>query len=321
MKKLLKFLGVTLAGLVLLILGAVALVYLKPLPTYADVPLPDLQIRATPAMLEHGQKLVMMNCTGCHYNEAGDRLSGRLFPDADTRALGMIYSANITQHPQHGIGAYTDAELYRLLRTGVKRDHHLALPMMAGSPTASEEDLLAVIAFLRSDHPLVQPDPTQHPDFRPNLLTRALFHLMFKPTPLPAAPVVAPDPADEIAWGQHLLEARYGCYHCHSTQAAELDPLHPSQGPGYLAGGMVFHVENWHGEGESFSVTAPSLLSREGVLSWSEDQFVAAVLWGMRPSQVPYQPPMHPYTMMDSSEARAIYQYLHSYQRPAVGQR
>lgn len=308
MKKVSKIIGFTLLGLVLLVLGVGAFLAFKPLPTYADVPLPEVRIDVTPERIEHGQKLVMMNCTGCHYNEAESRLSGRLFPDADSRILGTIYTSNITQHPEHGIGQYSEAELYRLLRTGIKRDHHLALPMMGGMPKTSDEDLMAIIAFLQSDHPLVQADPTDHPDFEPSLLARVLFNVVLKPQDMPAEPVVAPDPSAQLAYGQYLLENRYGCYHCHSANPQELDPLAPAQSPGYLQGGMVFNIDGWHGE--SYAIETPALLNAERTLAWSEDQFVGAVLWGQRPDGGPYKPPMHPYTMMDSSEARAIYQYL-----------
>ena len=316
MKKVKRIAGYTLGGVLLIVAILVAVVAFKPLPTYESVPLPDFAAASTPEMLAHGQKLVMMNCTGCHYNEVENRLSGRLFPDADSRALGTIYTANITQHPEHGIGQYTDAELYRLLRTGIKRDHHLALPMMGGAPQTSDEDLEAIIAFLQSDHPLVQADATDHPDFEPTLLTRLLFQVAFKPQAMPEQTLIAPPASAQVAYGKYLLEARYGCYHCHSTEPEKLDPREPGQGPGYLQGGMVFNIEGWHGE--SFSVETPALLNPDRVLTWSEDQFVAAVLWGQRPDGGPYQPPMHPYTMMDSTEAQAIYQYLQSYESPAV---
>ena len=81
-----------------------------------------------------------------------------------------------------------------------------------------------------------------------------------------------------------------------------------SHSPGYLQGGMVFNIEGWHGE--SYAIETPALLDPERTLAWSEDQFIAAVLWGQRPGGGPYKPPMHPYTMMDSSEARAIHRYL-----------
>ena len=311
MKKAFRILGFSLAALVALLAVVAAVIRFKPLPTYADIPLQDVEIEATPELIAHGQKLVMMNCTGCHYNESEDRLSGRLFPDANSRPLGDIYSANLTQHPEHGIGQYTTAELYRLFRTGVKRDGHLALPMMGGTPTTSDEDLKAIIAFLQSDHPLVQADPTDHPDFEPSLLCRMLYTVAFEPQEMPAEPVQAPAESDAIAYGKYLLEGRYGCYHCHSTNPEELVLSNPSVSPGYLRGGQVFNLENWHGQ--SYVTESPALYGDSRSLRWSEDEFVAAVLYGQRPEGGPYQPPMHPYTMMDSSEARAIYQYLQSY--------
>jgi len=69
-------------------------------------------------------------CAGCH-KHGQEQFAGSLFPDVEAAAtFGNIYSSNITQHPEFGIGKYTDGELYRLFRTGIKKDGTLALPMM-----------------------------------------------------------------------------------------------------------------------------------------------------------------------------------------------
>jgi len=307
MKKVLKFIGIGLGVVLLLVGGFAAFIAFKPLPTYEDVALPSIEIDPTPELLAHGQKLVMMNCTGCHMPEHSQQLVGMLHPDADSRALGMVYNANLTQDPEHGIGQYTTAELYRLLRTGIKRDGGLALPIMPRLPGSSDYDVKAIIAFLQSDHPAVQPNPTQHPAFEPTFLTRMLYTVAWKPLVYPAGPVASPDPADQVDYGKYLVQHRYECFVCHSGDINQVNHEQPELTPNYLGGGMVFNMEY---PDEKYPIAIPSLL-RDGHLSvWSEDEFISAVIWGQRAGREPYRKPMHPYTMMDSTEARAIYRYL-----------
>lgn len=314
MKKVLKITGLSLMGIVLLLGMTIAFLAFKPTKIYDDIPLPELSIRPDSAMIDHGQKLVMMNCAGCHEGESDNKLTGKLFPDRDSRALGMIYSPNITQHPEHGAGKYTEAELYRLLRTGVKRNNELALPLMGGMSMMTEDDIHAMIAFLKSDRPAVQPVPVSQPAFEPTLLYRLLSALLFKPTPYPETLTVEPSTHDPVEYGRFLVQARYYCYACHSTGMDKADYLVPENTPGYLAGGAAFNVEL---PDESYSIVAPSLIQGGETATWTEDQFIAALKWGQRPSGLPYKVPMHPYTMIDSTEARAIFQYLRSYHPPA----
>lgn len=311
MRKFLRGLALLVLGLVVLFGGFAAYIALKPLPSYPETPLRTVNVPTDSMTLALGQKLVVMNCTGCHMNEAGTSLSGTLHPDLDSRPLGLIYSANITQHPTNGIGAYTDAELYRLLRTGIKRDGSLSVPMMGGFPLASETDTEAMIAFLRMDHPLVQADATDHPEYEPTFLAKMLYTLAWKPTPYPSEAVVMPSPdRNSVDYGKYLVQGRYLCYECHSGDLAKVNRLTPEMSPGYLEGGYAFHVD-YHGE--QYEIMSPSLV--DGFIrKYDEAAFIATVMWGQHPEGRGLKKPMHPYTMMDSTEAKAIYTYLLNYQ-------
>jgi hypothetical protein len=81
--------------------------------------------------------------------------------------FGAAHSANITSDPETGIGTYTDGELAYLLRTGVTRDGRYTPPWMVKVPNMADEDVLGVIAFLRSDDPLVRPIKAKRPNPNP----------------------------------------------------------------------------------------------------------------------------------------------------------
>jgi hypothetical protein len=65
-------------------------------------------------------------------------------------------SANVTPHPEAGLGQWTDAEIKRSITTGVSRDGRELLPFMPYDLYAKmqESDLDAVVAYLRSIPPL-----------------------------------------------------------------------------------------------------------------------------------------------------------------------
>lgn len=79
-------------------------------------------------------------------------------------------------------------------------------------PHISDEDLYSIIAFLRSDNPLVQPSDSNPPPIVPSFLTKFLANTAFGPLPYPDEPIVAPDPGDKVAYGKYLATAKFDCY-------------------------------------------------------------------------------------------------------------
>lgn len=308
MKTIIRF---ALRGLLVLIgLFLLLLLYLNwgPSPTYEEVLLPEIALRKDSLSLAHGKKLALLDCYGCHMGE-DRKFSGRMFDDlAANKELGTIYTANITQDVEYGAGAYTPAELYRLLRTGVKRDGKLVSSVMPQLYGMSDDDLLSLISFLKSDDPLVQSSQASHPAYEPSFLARALGKMVFEPTPYNDK---LPEPKPEVSaeYGAYLVNSRYICYMCHSEDLKKVDTQVPEQTPNYLEGGMNFVMEG-------YEVKAPGLAMHEGnrISDWSEAEFTQAIKYGIRPGGLPaFKEPMHPYPQLDSIEVRAIYAYLKEY--------
>ena len=122
-----------------------------------------------PAMtqLQRGEYLVhITGCNDCH-------TPGTLYGSPDfTRALsgselgwqgpwGVSYARNLTPDPGTGLGSWTDAEIERALRSGVKKDGTPLLPPMPWPDFAhmTQEDMAALIAYLRSIPPVVHKVP------------------------------------------------------------------------------------------------------------------------------------------------------------------
>jgi len=111
-------------------------------------------------MVERGHYLYSVSCALCHGTEGsgGTPISWKPF--------GTLWTRNITSHPQAGVGAWTDAELSRAIRSGVSRDgRQLHWQGMTWDQLSNldEEDLRAVIAYVRLLPPVNRIVPLPRP--------------------------------------------------------------------------------------------------------------------------------------------------------------
>jgi Cytochrome C oxidase, cbb3-type, subunit III/Cytochrome c len=294
-----------LAGILALAAGAAALyIDRSGIPRYVPARL-ELSVDVTPERVERGRKSVDMLCAACHLDNETGVLSGHRMPDLPPQ-FGVAYSANITRDPETGIGAWSDGELAHLLRTGVTRDGRYTPPWMIKLPLMADEDLKDIIAFLRSDDPLVRPVKRKAPPSEPSFFTKVLCRVAFKPLPLPAGPIPLPDANDPVAHGRYLVQGRALCYGCHSLDFAKLDDLEPEKSAGYLGGGNA--MPDLTGRVVTTSNLTPD--EETGIGKWSEDEFVRALRHGVRPDRSVLVYPMVPYPEFSEAEARAIHAYL-----------
>ncbi|RYY59237.1 MAG: cytochrome c, partial [Chitinophagaceae bacterium] len=221
MKKALRYLGLLLLGLVVIVGLFASFVAIRGIPSYKATTV-QLQVASSPARIAQGQKLASMLCRSCHLDPNTNRFTGRRMDEVPQ--FGTIYARNITHDQSHGIGAWTDGQLAYLLRTGLKPDGTYLPPYMPKLVHLSDEDLQSVIAFLRSDHPWVQADATEQPHTEPSFLTKFLSNIkVLKPFPYPAAAIPAPDSTNAVAWGRYIAVAQLECFSCHSRDFARND--------------------------------------------------------------------------------------------------
>jgi mono/diheme cytochrome c family protein len=126
-----------------------------------------------PAMtpLQRGEYLSnIMGCNDCH-------TPGGLYgaPDFERRLSGselgwqgpwgVSYGSNLTPDPETGLGTWTNVEIERALRSGVRKDGSPILPPMPWPNFANmtADDMSSLIAFLKSIPPVKHKVPDRVP--------------------------------------------------------------------------------------------------------------------------------------------------------------
>lgn len=307
MKKIAKILGYALGSIVLLLAAGAAFIHFKGVPTYEYAPpaaIRDLKVQADSARIERGAKIATLQCMACHAGP-DSKLTGKPMLDLPP-VFGEIHSLNITKDPEHGVGNWTDGELYYFLRTGIHKDGHWSPPFMPKYSLMADEDLYSVIAWLRSDDPRITPDSREYPPNRYNLFVKVLANTLFSAPPLPAAAIAVPDSAQQIAYGKYVASVLGDCYACHSGDILKVDALVPENSFGYYGGGTEMRTE----AGEPI-VTANLTMDKEtGIGNWTEQQFIEAVRFGKKPGGGTLAYPMLPRPALDDTEVKAIFAYL-----------
>lgn len=304
MKKFLKYLLI----LVLVVVGAAAafaaFIAIRGIPKFDDVPVPEYKVEVTPVRVERGKKLAELLCVHCHMDPKSGSLTGTFMKEAPPE-FGVINSQNITQDKEYGIGNYSDGELLRLLRTGIKKDLQYAPPWMAKVPHMSDEDVASIIAFLRSDDPLVAAKAVPDLPCEPSFLSKFLCFVAFKPLPMPSGPVPQPDTTDKVALGKYLVY-NLECYGCHSADFKTMNPLEPEKSSGYMSGGnKPLDMDG------NVIVTMNLTPDKEtGIGNWSEEKFVKALKYGIKDGEPALRYPMVPFAQLTDHEAASIYAYL-----------
>jgi len=170
----LKWLSVVLSGLLTLALAAISLVILIGLVKFyslAGTPPQDLHVAGTPEQIARGQHLANSFCVSCHTTNGSLPLVGGVDMGKDLpMPLGSFVTVNLT--PAGPLQSWTDGEILRALREGVDRTgHKLFMMSNVNVRNMSDEDIQAVIAYVRSQPAVVNSTPNP-PDRLPRLQRR-----------------------------------------------------------------------------------------------------------------------------------------------------
>lgn len=304
MKKPIKIVLFSILGVILLLFILAMYVNFSGIPSYENKA-EDLVVEITDARVTEGARMASILCLGCHGSSDGILGGAHM---SDIEVFGEIYASNITQHTEFGITDYTDGELAYLMRTGIRKDGQYVPPWMPKFPHLSDEDLFSIIAFLRSDHPLVQPSENNPPDVNPSFLAKMLSRTAFKPLPYPEGPVNAPPVSDKVAYGKYLADSKFDCFACHSASFQKIDIMNPENSKGYFGGGNMLLDKDLN------EILSSNLTNDKetGLGNWTEEDFIKTLRFGMRPDQTPLRYPMVPSPMITDEEASAIWTYLQS---------
>jgi mono/diheme cytochrome c family protein len=171
-----------------------------------------------PAAIERGE--YVLHAAGCYSCHTDAENKGK--PLAGGRALatpfGTFYSPNITPDPTHGIGAWTDEEFVRALRSGISPEgaHYFPAFPYTSYTGMADRDMLDLKAYLFAQQPVARPNKAHDLSFpfgfRP--LVRVWKLVFFE------LGVFAPDPAKDDEWnrGAYLVRHLGHCGECHTPR-------------------------------------------------------------------------------------------------------
>lgn len=304
MKKVFKIIGMLVGGIVLLITGFCGYVAITGVPTYDPPAIPKMSVNVTPERVARGEAIAQIQCMSCHADK-DNRVTGKHLAEVP-ELFGKLYSKNITQDKVKGIGNWTDGEIVYFLRTGVRRDGSYA-PIMPQYPNMADEDLNAVVAWLRSDRVPVQASAQEPQESELSFVSKMLLHTLMKPLLFPQQFIAFPDSNNAVALGKYTADAIGDCYACHSGDLIDQDKVQPTKTKGYYGGGIEMV-----GEGGKKVVTANLTFDEETGIAkrYTKEQFIRAVRLGVRPDGSILKYPMEPKLSLSDREVGAIYEYL-----------
>ncbi len=301
-----KALGVLLILIVVVATGGFTYVQATWDRDFSDVPLPAITASRDSATIARGEYLVrtVAHCAECHAlasnPEAGidGPLSGGYA--FEIPMFGRFVAANITSDSVSGIGALSDGQVARVIRSGVDRHGRMAAFMAFSVGAMSDEDLTAIVSYLRTQ-PAVRKanDPDEW-----GLAAKALAGTM-KPRQTPP-PVHVAAGGVSIERGRYLALGPGACTTCHTpvnplTFAEDGPPLSGSTQaePDATEPGFEFVIPNLTPDSATGHIT-----------NWSEEQFVARFKQG--PVYPGSKMPWEAFRRLTDDDARSIYRYLRS---------
>lgn len=253
--------------------------------------------QATPSA-ERGEYIVRGpgGCGNCHTPMGPDgpvmamELGGRLVEDNEHFTA---IAPNIT--PGGAIAGWSDAELARSIREGLRPDGSLIgppmpFPMYRG---LSDDDLASIVMFLRS-LPAVDNDAG-----------RSTYRMPLPPAYGPPVQTVsAPAPGVTVEYGGYLAGPVTHCMECHTP----FGPKGPMLDTDLGRGGFEFF-------GPWGVSVAPNITSHaDGIGKYSDAELAMMITQGTRPGDAPMLPPM-PYAhlaQLTGDDLAAIILYLRS---------
>ena len=254
-------------------------------------------------------------CGGCHTPHLngsfveGERtdayLAGGMRIEDD--AVGIhVAIPNITPDTQTGIGGWTDDQILRAIRDGVRADGELLMPPMPFGSFArmSDADARAVVAYLRAIPPVKNAVDRSKNHFAFGVrFAKSMGFIHHKP----AANVQAPPTSDRVRYGEYLAHAIASCHDCHS-----LTSTGPSDGNLFAGSEVPMEDPAW-GKVYSRNLTPDK---ETGLGSYTAAQIKAALRTGKRLDGKLMAPPMSMFiphfSGMSDEDLDAIVAYLQS---------
>ncbi len=306
LRYLLYLLGIA-ATAILIIVGYIKLF----LPNVGDAP--DLTVEITEERVERGKYLAnhVMLCMDCHAVRDFSLYAGPPKPgtlggggdvfDQNMGFPGRFISRNLTPT---ALSEWTDGEIFRAITSGVSRDGSALFPVMPylHYSKMAEEDIHAVIAYLRSLDPVENELDASKPDFPVSLLINTM--------PVKAEPGVIPSKDDIVEYGRYMITAA-ACTDCHTRMENGAFVGEP------FAGNNEFRFPDGSVVRSANITPHPTT----GIGTWTQEQFInrfkmytdsSYVPRRVEPGEMQTVMPWQMYGGMSEEDLGAIYEYLRS---------
>jgi mono/diheme cytochrome c family protein len=242
----------------------------------------------------------------CHSDPKGTPHAGaRAFPIP----FGTVYSTNLTADKETGLGDWTDQQIADAMTKGIQRDGSRILPVMpyAQYSGMAQEDLKAIIAFLRTLKPARKPTPELQTSV-PLLRSVAAEGWLKTFGKFFTSPPTAPK--NGVERGQYLADHVALCEDCHTPKNSIGVPNRAM----YLAGAG----KDIGPLGELVPNITPD--KQTGIGTWKREDIADLLITGTKPD-LDYvhglmydviQGTSHGYRNMSREDALAIADYLKS---------
>jgi len=249
--------------------------------------------------VERGRYLVetIAGCGNCHTPRgpggtfaAGKHLAGGfVFDEKPFRAV----ASNITPDKETGIGNWTDAQLAKAIREGIRPDGSLIGPPMPFElyRRLSDTDLKAIVAYLRTLKPVK------------NKVEKSVYRIPLPPAYGPPVTSVPDVPrTDKVKYGEYLAGPVGHCVECHTPL---VNGRHDWSRIGQ--GGMEFHGP-W-GVAVARNITPHP---EDGLGKWTDAEIKRAITQGVSKNGAKLFPPMafELYAKVKDEDLDAIVAYL-----------
>jgi mono/diheme cytochrome c family protein len=307
-KTLLKIVGVFVGVLVVLIAGVVVYVNATARRDFSSVPMPSVKASTDPAVVAQGEYLVhaVAHCSACHgpaekvnLRQLGEKHEMQGGFELKAGPFGTFRPANLTSCSETGLGKFSDGEIARAVAHGVDRTGGFAPMMTLAVGNMSQEDLTAIISYLRTVAPIKNSVPPDEWGF----IAKALSS-KFSPRNDPPMKHVAPG-GISVERGEYLANGPALCSGCHSA----IDPM-----AGFKIVGPKFQGSNQpepDPNAEGMVAVPPNLTpdpETGHITSWDEEKFVARFKAGRAfpGTKMPWES----FKQMTEDDMRSIYRYL-----------
>lgn len=279
-------------------------------------PTVDKKVELTPEKIERGRYLAenVAACGACHDGRASGNFLDPASPELKMAGGSVLedgeiaaYIPNITSDAETGVGNWTDDELIRGIRDGVRPDGSIMFPLMPYGVYAkmSDADVEAVVAYLRSLPKVKQTRP------RTELKAPGVFKMaigMGVTLHEPAVNVPHPDESNKVTYGRYLADMAH-CTVCHS-----LGGTGPREEKDKFMAGADSPMD-LPGVGKVWAANlTPDKAT--GIGRYSAEQIKLSLTTGMRLDGKPMAPPMStmiPYwALMTEADKDALAAWLQS---------